>query len=140
MIWVKEERYSRTSKYWLMWITHHLWCIELWNGGKWVGDKENFLSSLLHTTWFPARDNDYQSVTGSGKIPFAFSTTRWTEDKPVADGFIELWLNLKKGMEFWKKLHKSKQPKNKSNERWRVFCKTFFSQWNWIFQLFCWNV
>ena len=37
-----------------MWITHNLWCIELWNGGKWVGDKENFLSSLLHTAWFPA--------------------------------------------------------------------------------------
>ena len=62
----------------------------------------------------PARRDDHHSVTGSTKVPLAFCATRWIEDKTVADRFIELWPNLKKVMEFWVKLPKSMQPKNKS--------------------------
>ena len=32
----------------------------------------------------PARHDDYQSVTGSSKVPLGFYATRWIEDKPVA--------------------------------------------------------
>ena len=48
--------------------------------------------TVLHES--PARRDDYQSVTGSSKVPLGFCATRWIEDKPVADRFIELWPNL----------------------------------------------
>lgn len=70
--------------------------------------------AILHDS--PARRDDYQSVTDLIKVPLAFCATRWIEDKPVADRFIVLWPNLIKVMEFWKKLRKHKQRKNKSYE------------------------
>ena len=38
------------------------------------------------------------------------------EGKPMADQFIELWPNLTRAMEFWRKLCKFEQPGNKLNE------------------------
>ena len=67
---------------------------------------------LLHDT--PARREDYFSITGSTVYPLAFCSTRWVEDKSVADRLITLWPNMIKIFEFWNGFCKSKQPKCKS--------------------------
>ena len=69
---------------------------------------------ILHDS--PARRDDYESVSGSTKYPLAFCATRWIEDAKVSDRLIELWPSMKLIMNFWSKLQKSKQPKNKSYE------------------------
>ena len=97
-----------------MWTTHYPWCIDNWNGGKWWEIKKTLKAAYTILYGSPARRDHYQSVTGSSKVALAFCATRWIEDKPVADRFIELWPNVKKVVEFQKKLRKSEQRKNKS--------------------------
>ena len=67
---------------------------------------------LLHD--WPARREDYFPITGSTVYPLAFCSTRWVEDKSVADRLIILWPNMIKIFEFWNGFCKSKQPKCKS--------------------------
>ena len=61
----------------------------------------------------PAGRDDYISITKSTKFPLAFCSTRWVEDKPVADRLLEIWPNMKT-VKYWTSLPKSKQPKCKS--------------------------
>ena len=63
---------------------------------------------------FPARRDDYESVTKYSTFLLLFYTVRWIEDVVVADRLIEVWPNIKQIMNFWEKLPKSKQPSNKS--------------------------
>ena len=41
-------------------------------------------------------------------------STRWVEDKPIADRLLEIWPNTVKIVKYWTSLLKSKQPKCKS--------------------------
>ena len=67
---------------------------------------------ILHNT--PARRDDFVAVTGSTKYPLYFCATRWVENKLVADRMLEVWPNIKKIVQFWEGLPKSKQPSCKS--------------------------
>ena len=62
----------------------------------------------------PARREDYFNITGSTTYPLPFCSTRWIEDKPVAERLIDVWRNILKIFDFWEGLVKSKQPKSKS--------------------------
>ena len=46
--------------------------------------------------------------------PFAYCASRWVEDKKVADRAVEIWPNIKKGVEKWEKLAPSKRLKGKN--------------------------
>ena len=67
---------------------------------------------ILHGS--PARRDDYISIARSTKFPLAFCSTRWVEDKPVADRDLEIWPNIVKTVKCCTSLPKSKQPKGKS--------------------------
>ena len=58
--------------------------------------------------------DDYISITKSTKFPLAFCSTKWVEDKPVADRLLEIWPDIVKTIKYWTLLPKSKQPKCKS--------------------------
>ena len=80
---------------------------------KW--NMKGFLKScyvLFHDS--PARRADYSSVTGSDIFHLSFCSTRWIEDKKVADRLIDIWQNIEKIVKFWEGLTKSKRPKCKS--------------------------
>ena len=66
----------------------------------------------------PACRADYITITKSNKFPLAFCSTRWIEDRPVADRLLEIWPEIVKVVNYWNSLPKSKQPK----------CKTFITQ------------
>ena len=68
--------------------------------------------NLLHDS--PARRDEFISLTGSDKFPLYFCMTRWVEDRKVADRLIDIWDNITKIVNWWKKLPKSKQPTCKS--------------------------
>ena len=70
---------------------------------------------ILHDS--PARRADYITITKSNKFPLAFCSTRWIEDRPVADRLLEIWPEIVKVVKYWNSLPKSKQPK----------CKTFIT-------------
>ena len=66
---------------------------------------------ILHDSL--ARRDDYISVTKSTKFPLAFCSTRWLDDKPLADRLLEIWPNIVKTVKYWTSLPKSKQTKCK---------------------------
>ena len=70
---------------------------------------------ILHDS--PARRADYITITKSNKFPLAFCSTRWIEDRHVADRLLEIWPEIVKVVNYWNSLPKSKQPK----------CKTFIT-------------
>ena len=70
---------------------------------------------ILHDS--PARRADYIIITKSNKFPLAFCSTRWIEDRPVADRLLEIWPEIVKVVNYWNSLPKSKQPT----------CKTFIT-------------
>ena len=47
---------------------------------------------------------------------FRFCTTRWVEDKIVAERGLEVWKPLTNVRKYWESLHKSKLHKNTSYE------------------------
>ena len=67
---------------------------------------------ILHDS--SASRDDYISITKSTKFRLAFCSTRWVEEKPVADKLLEIWPNIVKTVKYWTSLPKSKQPKCKS--------------------------
>jgi len=60
------------------------------------------LDSLLRSMWYvfensPARREDYMNISGTGKYPLRFCSTRWLEeDIPVAIRAIEIWPSIVK--------------------------------------------
>ena len=64
----------------------------------------------------PACRADYITITKSNIFPLAFCSTRWIEDRPVADRLLEMRPEIV--VNYWNSLPKSKQPK----------CKTFITQ------------
>ena len=70
----------------------------------------NAIYKLLHNS--PARRADYISVTRSKLFSFSFCSTRWVEDKNVADRVVEMWVNICKIIDVWEKLAPSKRPLN----------------------------
>ena len=64
--------------------------------------------TLLHDS--PARRSEYTSITGSTVFPFSFCTTRWVEDKNVAERLISIWSSIVKIVNHWESLPKSKRP------------------------------
>ena len=47
---------------------------------------------------------------------FRFCTTRWVEDKIVAERGLQVWKPLTNVIKYWESLRKSKRPKNTSYE------------------------
>ena len=70
---------------------------------------------ILHDS--PASRAYYITITKSNKFPLAFCSTRWIEDRPVADRLLEIWPEIVKVVNYWNSLPKSKQLK----------CKTFIT-------------
>ena len=67
--------------------------------------------TILHDT--PRRE-DYIPVTGEGRFPLFFCSTRWVEDTVAADRVIGTWDSIIKIVRYWEKLPKSKQSTSKS--------------------------
>ena len=77
------------------------------------------ISKVLKAIWkildeSPARRDIYLRESPSGKLPLKFCTTRWIEDKPVADRALEIWPSICSTVKYWQSLPASKRPKNKS--------------------------
>ena len=70
--------------------------------------------TLFHDS--PARRADFVTVASCDIFPFAFCSTRWVEDKKVAERELLIWDNIKKIVKFWERLAKSKCPQCKSYE------------------------
>lgn len=75
-----------------------------WNLGKLLRAMFNLFDSA------PARREDYTSVTKSTVFPKSFCTTRWVEDKDVAERAIEIWPNIIKFVSHLDKKKKSEVP------------------------------
>ena len=70
--------------------------------------------TLLHDS--PDRGTDYTSITGSTVFPLSFGSTRWVEDKKVAERLISIWPSIVKIVNHLECLPKSKRPSDKSYE------------------------
>ena len=78
--------------------------------------KETLKGGFQFDSNSPARHKDYESVSGSTTYRLYYCAIRWVENKLVAKRMFEVWPNLKKLINFWISLPKSKQLKCKSHK------------------------
>ena len=45
---------------------------------------------------------NFQVITKSNMYPLHFCATQFVENKCIVDIVVQLWLNIKKAMDFWK--------------------------------------
>ena len=98
---------------------------------------------LQASAWFTSIA-DYISITNSTKLQFSFCSTRWIENKPLADRPLEIWPHMVKVVNYWASLPESKNLKCNSFEVVKKAVddlstplkSSFFSYYASLFQLF----